>query len=360
MNEKLLMLIKELQSSRKLETYGEEATKQAVVLPILSALGWNPFNPEEVYPEYSVKGRRVDYALRHKGNNKVFIEVKKVNEDLEKHQEQLLDYSFREGVKLAILTNGISWWFYLPLREGSWEQRKFYTIEIYEQDTESIVENFEKFLSKDNVISGRAIEYAESVYKSKQKERLIADTLPKAWEKIITEPDEQLVELLADTTEKLCGYRPDSEAVERFLQNELKIISSRETHTPNIRILSSQKKQDYQKLYKPTGYVGKSITAFALDGVRYPVKSWKDMLIKVCNLMHLKYPNDFDKVLTLVGRKRPYFSKNPNELRSPERIDDTQIYAETNLSANAIVGITKKVLALFGYSDNALKIETRK
>jgi len=117
--------------------------------------------------------------------------------------------------------------------------------------------------------------------------------------------------------------------------------------------------QSTQKAYQPTGYIGKKITAFVLDGIRYPVKSWKDMLMKVCNLMHLKYPKDFPRVLDLTGRKRPYFSKNPNELRAPERIDGTDIYAETNLSANAIVGITKKVLALFGYPDNALKIETR-
>ncbi|NPA75095.1 MAG: restriction endonuclease subunit R, partial [Euryarchaeota archaeon] len=166
MNEQLLKLIKSLKNDRQMLSYSEEATKQAVVLPILSTLGWNPFNINEVYPEFSVSGRRVDYALRHNGRNKVFIEVKKINEDLEKHQNQLLDYSFREGVKLAILTNGISWWFYLPLREGNWEQRKFYTIEIYEQDAEDIAENFEKFLSKDNVITDRAIENAESIYRS--------------------------------------------------------------------------------------------------------------------------------------------------------------------------------------------------
>ncbi len=360
MNEKLLNLIKELQSSRKLETYSEEATKQAVVLKILAALGWDPFEPEEVYPEYSIRnGGRVDYSLRYNGINKVFIEVKKISEDLERHQEQLLNYSFHEGVKLAILTNGISWWFYLPLREGSWEQRKFYTIEIYEQDAESIAENFEKFLSKENVISGKTIEFAENVYKSKQKKSLIERTLPKAWEKIITEPDEQLVELLADTTEKICGYRPDSDTVAKFIHDTLKSPPIVHMPTQDMHTLSPKKIKSNQKAHTPTGYTGKSITAFVLDGKRYSVKSWREMLLKVSELMYIKYPNRFEDVLTLVGRKRPYFSKNPNELRIPGEIRGTGIYVETHLNSNNCVKLTKKVLALFGYPEDALKIETR-
>jgi hypothetical protein len=38
---------------------------------------------------------------------------------------KLLNYSFQEGVKLAILTNGIAWWFYLPRHEGSGEYGSF-------------------------------------------------------------------------------------------------------------------------------------------------------------------------------------------------------------------------------------------
>ncbi len=61
---------------------------------MLTLLGWNQFNIDEVTPEYSVSGKRVDYALRHNGSNKVFIEVKKAGEDLEKHQEQVLISAF--------------------------------------------------------------------------------------------------------------------------------------------------------------------------------------------------------------------------------------------------------------------------
>ena len=356
MNGDLLKLINNLRKDRRLLSYDEAATKQAVVLRILHCLGWNPFNIDEVYPEYSVGSKKVDYALKYNGKNKVFIEVKKVNEDLEEHQEQLLNYSFQEGVKLAVLTNGISWWFYLPLREGSWVQRKFYTIEIYDQATQDIVKKFEDFLLKENVISDKAIENAENLYKSRQKQILIKETLPKAWKKMIIEPDELLVELLADTTEKLCGYKPDNEMVEQFLAE----VSQKAVIQPGRKVPTTVQLSSGQ-ISRPSSenYTGKSIEAFTFKGVRYSVRSWKEMLIKITNLMLSAHREQFDRVLNLKGRKRPYFTRNPNELRSPERIDSTEIYVETNLSANSIVKLSKSIIMLFGYRENDISIEVR-
>jgi len=354
-NDELLNFIKEIQHDRRLLTFDEAATKQSVILRILSHLNWNPFNIDEVYPEFSVKNKRVDFALRHNGHNKVFIEVKKIGEELEQHQEQLLNYSFQEGVKLAILTNGISWWFYLPLHEGSWEQRKFYTIEIYDQQCNDIVQKFEDFLLKENVISDRAIKNAKSIYKSKQKQYLIKQTLPKAWHKLITEPDEILVELLAETTEKLCGYKPDSETVEQFLTKIEKepFVSKKiksEVPKPTINQEISSLKENY---------TGKTIIAFSFKGKKYHVSSWKEMLIKICNLMLFAHRDRFDKVLSLVGRKRPYFTKDPNKLRASQKINDTDIYVEINLSANSIVKLSKNILLLFGYKEDDISIEFR-
>jgi negative regulator of replication initiation len=359
MNEKLLKLIKEIQKDRRLVSFDEAATKQAIILRILSCLGWDPFNIEEVCPEYSVGEKRVDFALRHNGQNKVFIEVKKVSEDLEKHQEQLLNYSFQEGVKLAILTNGVSWWFYLPLHEGSWEQRKFYTIEIYDQNPENITQKFIDFISKENVVSDRAVKNAEGLYKSYQRQYLIKETLPKAWNKLITEPDELLVELLAETTEKLCGYKPDSETVEQFLTSFTKEPEKSKRPTQPTFRLPSELPTHPVKPVITQNYAGKSIVSFVFKGNKYEVKTWKDMLIQICNIMFSIHRDRFEKVLKLRGRKRPYFSKNPNELRGPERINGTDIYVETNLSANNVVQLSKRILALFGYKEDDIAIEVR-
>ena len=126
MIEKLKSFVESLKTKQHHVSNTESATKQARILPLLALLGWDTTNIDEVYPEYMVENRRVDYSLRIKKENRVFIEVKKLGDDLENHQEQLLDYSFRQGIEIAILTNGITWWWYLPTKKGDWRARKFY------------------------------------------------------------------------------------------------------------------------------------------------------------------------------------------------------------------------------------------
>ena len=132
--------IKEIRDDPNIFTFKEARIQLSIILRILNLLDWDIFR--EIIPEYGVENRSVDYALQINGDNEVFIEAKNPQENLENHQEQLLDYCFREGVELAILTNGIEWWFYLPLKKGTWNDRKFYTINILEQEIEDIVDKF--------------------------------------------------------------------------------------------------------------------------------------------------------------------------------------------------------------------------
>jgi hypothetical protein len=177
----------------------------------------------------------VDYALRI-NQSIVFIEVKKVSEDLEKenHQEQLLNYSFQQGVKLAILTNGITWWFYLPLHEGNWNKRKFYSIDINEQNSEEIATKFIEFLSYENVKNGIAFTNAEKVKKAKDKQKILEETIPKAWTKILNEFNPSLIELINETIEKISGYQADEQLIKNFIQ---KSVSSNIEQTKRVSIL---------------------------------------------------------------------------------------------------------------------------
>jgi predicted type IV restriction endonuclease len=236
MKEKIIAAINEIRSDISYAELDEASIKSGIVQRFFAYLNWNPFNLNEVKPEYGVESKRVDFALRINELNKVFIEVKRPKEDLEPHQEQLLNYSFREGVKLAILTNGLTWWFYLPLNEGSWEQRRFYTADFLEQEPTSIAERFVDLLSKDKIASGDAIKNAESLYKSWKRKNVLKDAIPKVWHKIITDPDEKLVDLLIEATEKLSGFRPDSDDIEDFLKN---VLTNREAMSNKV----PQKKQ---------------------------------------------------------------------------------------------------------------------
>lgn len=360
MIDKLKTFIEQLKTDKRIDTFDEAATKQAVVLRLLSLLGWDTFDIDKVTPEYSVASKRVDYSLRINGQNKVFIEVKRTGIDLENHQEQLLNYSFQQGVKLALLTNGVAWWFYLPLNEGSWVQRKFYTIDILQQDANDIATKFIDFLLRDNVNDGTAIKNAEAIYKGQQKINILEETLPKAWNKIIEEADELLIDLINETSEKLCGFKADTELIEQFLvKNKNLFIISSAINRPTQSVQPPPPYPPHPSESTDSGiYTGKSISSFYFRGAKYQVRSWKDLLIKLCEIINSSHRNDFEKTLKVVGRKRPYFTRSANELRAPQKVNGTNIYVETNLSANNIVKICIDMLAVFGYSEAELKIET--
>ena len=149
--------VEQINNTVFLRSLDESATKQGVVLRLLSLCGWNQFDLSEVSPEYTVGNRRVDYALMPGSPNAVFIEVKRPSESLEGHQQQLLGYCFQEGVKLAALTNGRTWWLYLPLQPESWEQRRFLTIDLESQEPDIVERRFMEYLSKGMVTSGQAV-----------------------------------------------------------------------------------------------------------------------------------------------------------------------------------------------------------
>ena len=214
--------IKEIRTDPNISILNEAQAKRSVIERILEFLDWDMYNYNEVKLEYGVETLWVDYALLVNGENKVFIEAKRPSEKLETHQKQLLDYSFGEGVALAILTNGIAWWFYLPLKEGTWNNRKFYTIDILEQEIEDIVDKFSLLLSRENVASGKAVQHAESILKSRQREKIIKENLPEAWNKVIknaVSPDSLLVDILAETVEEVCGFQPADDEILGFIRS---------------------------------------------------------------------------------------------------------------------------------------------
>ena len=121
-DEKIAALIQRLPKlTDHLQT--EEATKNALVMPFIAALGYDVFNPSEVVPELTAdigtkKGEKVDYAIMKDGETCILIECKKANGDLsQENMSQLYRYFTVTKARIAILTNGIKYKFYSDLEE---------------------------------------------------------------------------------------------------------------------------------------------------------------------------------------------------------------------------------------------------
>ncbi len=353
---KLVEFIKKIQSDDRFGTFDEAAIKQGIVLKILSLLDWDPFDVDEVQPECEFQGSRVDFCLKKQRANKVVILVRKNDKDFPKHQDKVLSVCLQGKVPIGILTNGLTWWFFLPLVEGSADKKKFLTVDMEAEKAEEASESFENFLTKENIVSGEAEKAAEVIYTARQRDFLIRETLPKAWARIMSDPKKWLAGILGSVTEELCGYNPDREVIEEF-------ISSKFKEEVDLKSLVQPKTvaqpQPTKAAVRADDYTGKTILSFTLKGTRYEVKSWKAMYIKFCEVVFPKHKDDLDVLFTLSKPGKEYFSKNPYQLLTCEKIAGTGMYVDVNLTAREVVELSQKMLHLLGYDDSALSLEVK-
>ena len=201
----------------------EAQVKQAAILPVLRALGWDDGDPESFRPEYPVAGRRVDYALldRDRGRPLVFIEAKRIGSADAGGEEQLFGYAANQGVPFLVLTDGDRWDFYLAMAAGIFEERRFYRLELsrLEHKAGEYVNFLEKHLQKDHVVSEAARRSAEELHRSNQDQAQAREAIPHAWGILLQEPDERLCNLLAETVESECGTKPELDDIEAFLKS---------------------------------------------------------------------------------------------------------------------------------------------
>lgn len=128
----------------------EEATKTALVMPFISALGYDVFNPLEVLPEMccdigTKKGEKIDYAILRDDEPIILIECKHWQQNLTLHDNQLLRYFHVSKAKFGILTNGVIYRFYTDLVEpNKMDEKPFLEVNLLEVKDEQI-EELKKF-----------------------------------------------------------------------------------------------------------------------------------------------------------------------------------------------------------------------
>lgn len=101
-------------------------------------------------------------------------------------------------------------------------------------------------------------------------------------------------------------------------------------------------------------YTHKKAKAFSINGKRYEVRDWKDMLMQTCELL---VSIDSEKFYSLIddpvmrGRKNFYFGHEMVETDTGTKntkMNNLDIYVWTNLSANHIRNLIRKLLKRYG------------
>lgn len=129
----------------------EEATKNAMIMPFIQALGYNVFDPLEVTPELvsdvgTKKGEKVDYAILRDGKPIMLFECKKCGGDLHiNHAGQLFRYFHVTEARFGVLTNGLVYRFFTDLEQpNKMDEKPFFEFNILDFK-ERDVEELKKF-----------------------------------------------------------------------------------------------------------------------------------------------------------------------------------------------------------------------
>lgn len=140
----------------------EEATKNAFIMPMIAALGYDVFNPIEVVPELDCdlvkkKGEKIDYAIIKDGVPILLIECKHWAQDLNLHDTQLQKYFVASNARFGVLTNGIEYRFYTDLdKQNIMDERPFMVLnmsDLSDADIEQLKKFHKSYYNIDEILS---------------------------------------------------------------------------------------------------------------------------------------------------------------------------------------------------------------
>jgi predicted type IV restriction endonuclease len=237
-----LKLLSEQIRKRQTQIKGEEATKQALILPFLAVMGYDVYDPTEVLPEYHAdfaqKGvkEKVDYLLSLKGVPSIFIEAKAVGAVCEDHSGQLARYfNATPTVKLGVITNGTLYQFFTEAEPNMMAAVPFFvfnTLDFSERDVDTL-----RLFSKDSYDPAALRGAAEDIIYVGKLTSLVGD--------LLRSPSEAFVRFLLGEVDVTAGKRLTSKVVERFIPTVRKAIQTNllEMATRSIRLETSEAPQ---------------------------------------------------------------------------------------------------------------------
>lgn len=398
----------------------------SIVGRMLHNLGWDLWDPAEVYPDYVVGTSQehpgIDLALFAKPPApSVFIEIKapgSIENELIESELQNKKYGFDTSGLITILTDGNQWAFYYSQEPEKLSTKCFEKLDILHDTIDDLVASFDMFLSKKSIVKGKALTEAKNILMLSMREQAVDDVLEKA-RKMVTEPpyprlphavveliipkgititEEDAIKILEKKEARKqkaepepipepapepvqepepdlstsSGAKPEPEPEsEPEPDNEPEPEPSPETEQAETAsglapvqepapVQEAAKKNTAAKKSAKIDFSHKQIKSFVFLNKKYSPESWKDMLIKFCDIMYKLHSKEFYKSLTLRSTNQRYFSKNKNEFfgNSPVQINETEYWIMTNLNANQIVKLIYKMMDLFGHKIKDLDIIT--
>ena len=100
------------------------------------------------------------------------------------------------------------------------------------------------------------------------------------------------------------------------------------------------------------------MAAFWLDGERYEVRSWPQLVQALSDRLVNETGAAFSEgVANVRGRTRAYFSEQPDDLTHPRKLTNSSLYVEGNLGPDRAARLARRVLTAVRGTDDGFRVE---
>ncbi|MCB1237945.1 MAG: type I restriction enzyme HsdR N-terminal domain-containing protein [Verrucomicrobiae bacterium] len=303
----------------------EQSVSQGIVLRVLQELGWDVYDTNVVWPEFQTGEGRADFALCHPPERPaLFIEVKQPG-GAENGVRQALEYAFHTGVPFIVLTDGKTWSFYLPAEQGSYEDRRVYKLDLFERDADPVASVLRKYLGREMVESGEALESARKEYRNRNRRSAARRAIPEAWRELVEKGDEVLVDLLAGAVESKAGVRPEDDDITEYLADLGHPGVPDAVPAMAIRSVSRPATEKPNPAPRPSRTSGESPRhgTLVVKGKAFAYANAKEALVLALRELANTDPTFLQRCAQhpdCQGRKRRYIARTAEELY-PDRLD---------------------------------------
>jgi len=346
----------------------EEATKTALVLPFISALDYDVFNPSEVIPEYIAdigikKGEKIDYCIMNNGTPIILIECKHWQDSLTYHDNQLFRYFHATNVKFAILTNGITYKFFTDSEQSNkmdetpyWEfdisqmrendfielnkyrKNNFDEVKIFNDAIElKIYNRFINILKKelDSPSTDFVKHFARHIHNGSLTQRYL-DIYSRVLSKTIKDYFAEPLGSAFPATNSVIDNQGTNQASSETIMSK---------STENIELESTQFRNTN------TFMIGQETITFKKSNqILVYTAEW---LIRNGKITALDCPISIGKKRNLINTT-PYHTDN-SRFRQPKVLSNN-LYIETHFSAGGCIGAAQKLLQSCGYPSGMFKV----
>lgn len=355
----------------------EEATKISLILPMITALGYDIHNNKELKAEYVAdvgikKGEKVDYAIIIDNQPLIIIEAKQVGVDLSKNISQLYRYFSVTNAKIGILTDGIRYLFFTDYKKENLmdtEPYMYINMKDFGEFEMSMLLLYSKNVFKPEEVRNH-VRYNFMYNKAK---RLVKGIFNR-------DIDKDLIDIFA----KEVGIKNvDKGLVDDMFESEFNRVSKEKFLTmvdlrnlgKDTEIQDNTKKNKIFKVVKSNTDLTREYNIGEVNVHGYKIEyanilgdifdniSYANLLVELLNKIYKIKPENIKNLIDNSDFSTGRYSKITRDLdktRKPRELECGGIFIETHLGGPDLIKLTMQVMDKCGIGYDKVRLKLRK